>query len=48
MDKTKLYDELTKHLGQGVVGSPKSPALMKIIKVTRRDLTKMDVSFSSH
>jgi len=33
MDKVNLYEELAKHLDQGVVGSPKSPALMKIIKV---------------
>ena len=33
MDDTKLYEELAKHLDQGVLGSPKSPALMEIIKI---------------
>ena len=33
MDGTKLYDELARHLDQGVVGSPKSPALTKILKI---------------
>ena len=33
MDNTDLYEQLAKHVDQGVVGSPKSPALMKIIKV---------------
>lgn len=33
MDDTKLYEKLAKHLDQGVLGSPKSPALMEIIKI---------------
>jgi len=33
MDEIKLYEELAKHLDQGVVGSPKSPSLMKIIMI---------------
>ncbi|MBW2033795.1 MAG: 4Fe-4S binding protein [Deltaproteobacteria bacterium] len=33
MDETKLYEELAGHLDQGVVGSPRSSALMEIIKI---------------
>ena len=33
MDQTNLYEELAKHLDQGIMGSPKSPALMGIIKI---------------
>ncbi|MBW1707430.1 MAG: 4Fe-4S binding protein [Deltaproteobacteria bacterium] len=33
MNETDLYEKLAKHLDQGVVGSPKAPSLMKIIKV---------------
>ena len=33
MEDTKLYEELAKHLDQGVLGSPQSPALMEIIKI---------------
>lgn len=33
MDTTKLYDKLAAHLDQGIVGSPKSPALLEILKI---------------
>lgn len=33
MDTTKVYEELVRHLDQGVVGSPNSPALIEILKV---------------
>jgi Pyruvate/2-oxoacid:ferredoxin oxidoreductase delta subunit len=33
MEEPKLYEELAKHLDQGIMGSPKSPALMEIIKI---------------
>lgn len=33
MEDTKLYEELARHLDQGVMGSPKSPALMEILKI---------------
>jgi len=33
MDENKLYEELAKHLDQGVMGSPRSPALIEILKV---------------
>lgn len=33
MNNTKLYEKLAKHLDQGVLGSPRSPALMEIIKI---------------
>ncbi|MFH1091745.1 MAG: 4Fe-4S binding protein [Pseudomonadota bacterium] len=33
MDEAKLYDQLADYLDQGVVGSPKSPALSEILKV---------------
>jgi ferredoxin len=29
----KLYEELAEHLDQGIVGSPKSPALIEILKI---------------
>jgi len=33
MQEAKLYDELAKHLDQGIVGSPRSPALIEILKI---------------
>ncbi len=33
MDDTKLYEDLAKHLDQGIVGTPKSPALIEILKI---------------
>jgi NAD-dependent dihydropyrimidine dehydrogenase PreA subunit len=33
MDETRLYDELARHLDQGIMGSPKSPALMDILRI---------------
>jgi NAD-dependent dihydropyrimidine dehydrogenase PreA subunit len=33
MDDAKIYEELAKNLDQGVIGSPKSPALLEIIKI---------------
>ena len=33
MDASTLYEELAKHLDQGIMGSPKSPALMEIIRI---------------
>jgi hypothetical protein len=33
MDNTKLYEDLAKHLDQGIVGTPKSPALIEILKI---------------
>ncbi len=33
MEERNLYEELAKHLDQGIMGSPKSPALMGIIKI---------------
>lgn len=33
MEDAKLYEKLAKHLDQGVIGSPKSPALLEIIKI---------------
>jgi Pyruvate/2-oxoacid:ferredoxin oxidoreductase delta subunit len=33
MDKSTLYDELAEHLDKGVIGSPKSPALMEILEI---------------
>jgi Pyruvate/2-oxoacid:ferredoxin oxidoreductase delta subunit len=33
MDDTKLYEELAAHLDQGIVGSPRSPALIEILKI---------------
>ncbi len=33
MDETKVYEALAKHLDQGIMGSPKSPALMEILKI---------------
>ena len=33
MDESKLYDGLAAHLDQGVIGAPKSPALIEILKV---------------
>lgn len=33
MEEKKLYEELADHLDQGVLGSPKSPALMEILKI---------------
>jgi Pyruvate/2-oxoacid:ferredoxin oxidoreductase delta subunit len=33
MDENKLYESLATHLDQGVMGSPKSPALTEIIKI---------------
>ena len=32
MDESKLYDQLAEHLDQGVVGAPKSPALIEILR----------------
>ena len=33
MDDTNLYEDLARHLDQGIVGTPKSPALIEILKV---------------
>jgi ferredoxin len=33
MQDAKLYEELAAHLDQGIVGSPKSPALMEILEI---------------
>ena len=33
MQDAKLYEELAAHLDQGIVGSPKSPALIEILKI---------------
>ncbi len=33
MKDSKLYEQLARHLDQGIVGSPKSPALMEILKI---------------
>jgi len=33
MDTTKLYENLARHLDQGIVGTPKSPALIEILKI---------------
>ena len=33
MDETNLYADLAKHLDQGIVGTPKSPALLEILKI---------------
>jgi electron transport complex protein RnfB len=33
MQDAKLYEELAEHLDQGIVGSPKSPALMGILEI---------------
>ena len=33
MDDTKLYEDLARHLDQGIVGTPKSPALIEILKI---------------
>jgi len=33
MEGIKLYEKLARHLDQGIVGSPKSPALTKILKI---------------
>jgi hypothetical protein len=33
MDDTRLYEDLAKHLDQGIVGTPKSPALIEILKI---------------
>jgi len=33
MDESKLYDQLAAHLDQGVVGAPKSPALIEILRI---------------
>jgi Pyruvate/2-oxoacid:ferredoxin oxidoreductase delta subunit len=33
MASAALYEELAEHLDQGIVGSPKSPALMEILKI---------------
>ena len=33
MEDTNLYEKLGRHLDQGVVGSPKSPALMEILNI---------------
>lgn len=33
MDEAKLYEELATHLDQGAVGTPKSPALMEILRI---------------
>lgn len=33
MDEVKLYDELVAHLDQGIMGTPKSPALIEILKI---------------
>ena len=33
MEDAKLYKELAKYLDQGIIGSPKSPALMEILKI---------------
>jgi electron transport complex protein RnfB len=33
MEETKLYEQLAKHLDQGIIGAPTSPALLEIIKI---------------
>ncbi|MCK4698191.1 MAG: 4Fe-4S binding protein [Dehalococcoidia bacterium] len=33
MEDLQLYEELARHLDQGIVGSPQSPALMEILKI---------------
>ncbi len=33
MNENKLYEDLAAHLDQGVMGSPKAPALTEIIKI---------------
>lgn len=33
MGDLQLYEELARHLDQGIIGSPKSPALIKILKI---------------
>ena len=33
MDDSKLYEDLAEHLDQGIVGAPKSPALLEILKI---------------
>ena len=33
MEDLQLYKELARHLDQGIIGSPKSPALMEILKI---------------
>ena len=33
MKNSKQYEELAKHLDQGIVGSPKSPALLGILEI---------------
>ncbi len=33
MGDLQLYEELARHLDQGIIGSPKSPALMEILKI---------------
>jgi electron transport complex protein RnfB len=33
MDDSELYEDLAEHLDQGIVGAPKSPALLEILKI---------------
>ena len=33
MGDLQLYEELARYLDQGIIGSPKSPALIKILKI---------------
>lgn len=33
MTDTQLYEDLAKHLEQGIVGTPKSSALIEILKI---------------
>ena len=33
MGDLQLYEELARHLDQGIIGSPKSPALIEILKI---------------
>ncbi|MBW1817601.1 MAG: hypothetical protein JRJ60_10630 [Deltaproteobacteria bacterium] len=33
MEKADLYEKLAKHLDQGIMGAPKSPALMEILAI---------------
>ena len=33
MAETELYEELARHLDQGIIGSPRSPALIGILEV---------------
>ena len=33
MDDTNLYEDLARHLDQGIIGTPTSPAIIEILKI---------------